>query len=241
MDSEKTQKPALLLLPNLIAEHRHHEPFLPSSVDKAVKSINGLIAESEQAGRRFLGRFFDTKIAQAIPIALFNEHTPDDHINFLLEPIVKGERWGLVSDAGLPCIADPGAKLVRRARKIGIVVQAFSGPSSILMALMLSGFSGQRFTFHGYLHKDQDKRKQQIKHLEKIALQEEYTQIFMEAPYRNQQTLTLLLETLADTTLLCAAWDLTLPSQSVLSQSVHLWKKSPPPNLDKRNTIFLIS
>lgn len=234
------KKPALLLLPNLIGDHKYHEPFLPSSVEKAVQSLDGLIAESEQAGRRFLGRFKSSKDAQAIPIALFNEHTPDDHINFLLEPIQKGERWGLVSDAGLPCIADPGSKLVSRARQIGIVIQAFVGPSSILLALMQSGLSGQRFTFHGYLEKNPNQRQQQIKHLEKKAITENYTQIFMEAPYRNQHVLTMLIETLADTTSLCVAWDLTLPSQGILSQSVGIWKKSPLPSLEKRNAIFII-
>jgi len=235
------KKPVLLLLPNLIGDQKHHEPFLPNSVDKAVQGIDGLIAESEQAGRRYLGRFIDVKQAHGVPIALFNEHTPDDHINFLLEPILKGERWGVVSDAGLPCIADPGAKLVARARKLGIVIQAFVGPSSIFMALMLSGFSGQRFTFHGYLDKDLEKRKHQMKLLEKTAKADKSTQIFMEAPYRNQQTFSALLEALDDSTLLCAAWDLTMPSQGILSQSVAVWKKSPPPNLDKRNTIFLVS
>src|SRR5438105_661180 len=106
--------PALLLLPNLLAEQRHHEPYLPNSVDKAVLTLNGLIAESEQGGRRFLSHFFETKQAHNIPIALLNEHTPEQDFDFLLDPIKKGERWGLVSDAGLPCVADPGSKLVRR-------------------------------------------------------------------------------------------------------------------------------
>src|SRR5258708_21049619 len=154
-----SEKSALLLLPNLLGEHRHHEMFLPSSVDKAVSSLDGLIAESDIEGRRFLKRFETKKPAMEIPIALFNEHTPDDHIDFLLEPIVKGGRWGLVSDAGLPCIADPGAKLVQRARQLGILIQAFVGPSSILFALMLSGLPGQKFAFQGYLPKGPEDRK----------------------------------------------------------------------------------
>lgn len=239
-EQDQKQKPALLLLPNLIGDHRHHEPFLPGAVDKAVQTLDGLIAESETAGRRFLGRFYDVKVAQAIPIALFNEHTPDADINFLLAPILKGERWGFVSDAGLPCIADPGAKLVARARQVGIVIQAFVGPSSLLLALMQSGLPGQRFTFHGYLDKDPAKRKVQIKQLEKSAKSEKYTQIFMEAPYRNQHVMTMLLETLSDSTPLCVAWDLTLPTQGILSQPVSVWKKSPPPNLEKRNAVFII-
>jgi len=234
-------KPALLLFPNLLGEQRHHEPFLPNSVDKAVQTIDGLIAESEKAGRRFLSRFETKKPAHDIPIALLNEHTPDADFDFLLKPILEGERWGLVSDCGLPCIADPGSKLVSRARKVGIVIQAFIGPSSILLALMLSGLSGQRFTFQGYIDKEPGKRVLNIRQLEKTSKQEESTQIFIEAPYRNQHTLESLVSTLNDQTLLCVAWDLTMTTQGLLSQPVALWKKSPLPNLEKKVAIFLLN
>lgn len=236
-----TLKPALLLLPNVLGEQRHHELFLPTSVDRAVQSIDGLIAESEQCGRRFLSRFKTERPANEIPIALFNEHTPDDHIDFLLEPIIKGERWGLVSDGGLPCIADPGDRLVSRARVLGIPIQAFVGPSSILLGLMLSGLPGQQFTFHGYLDKEPSKRQERIKQLEKDTKKNGYTQIFIEAPYRNQHLLESLVNTLTDSTRLCVAWDLTLPSQGILSQPVGIWKKSPLPNLEKKAAIFLIA
>lgn len=241
IETTEKHKPALLLLPNLLAEHKHHEIFLPASVDRAVQTIDGLIAESETGGRRFLGRFKTQKPANEIPIALLNEHTPDGDLDFLLAPIRKGERWGLVSDAGMPCIADPGAKLVWRARQSGIAVQAFVGPSSITLALMLSGLSGQRFTFHGYLDKEPEKRQHQIRRIEHTARTDNYTQIFIETPYRNKHTLQSLLETLSDNTLLCVAWDLTMPTQGIVSQSVALWKKSPPPNLDKKNAIFLVA
>ena len=234
----KTQsKPALLLLPNLLGEHRHHQPFLPESVDKAVQTIDGLIAESETAGRRYLGRFSTKKKSTEIPIAVFNEKTPDDHIDFYLEPIRKGERWGYVSDNGLPCIADPGAKLVKRAAQSGIIVQAFVGPSSLMLALMLSGLPGQKFSFHGYLDRDSAKH---IVQLEKQSTKENATQIFIETPYRNPKTLETLIETLNDETLLCIAVDLTLPTQMVLTQPVKTWKKSPLPNIHKRNAIFLL-
>jgi len=235
------EKPALLLLPNLLGEHRHHELFLPNSVDRAVSTIDGLIAESDSGGRRFLSHF-ETKIPQnRIPIALLNEHTHEEDYDFLLEPIRNGQRWGLVSDAGLPCIADPGSKLVWRARQLGIVIQAFVGPSSITLALMLSGFSGQRFIFHGYLDKDFENRVEQIKQMETFAQEEKYTQIFIEAPYRNKHLLESLLNTLSEHTLLCVCWDLTLQTQGILSQSVMNWKKSPLPNLEKKNAIFLIA
>lgn len=236
-----SEKPTLLLFPNLLGDLPHHEPYLPSSVAKAVATCDGLIAESEAAGRRFLSRFETKKPTREIPIALFNEHTPPEDLDFFLEPILKGERWGLVSDAGMPCIADPGSKLVLRARQKGVVVQAFVGPSSIFLALMLSGLPGQRFAFHGYLPKDEQGRKMAIKKLEATSEKESITQIFMEAPYRNKFTLESLMENLSDETYLTVAWDLTMPTQGILTQKVGTWKKSPAPNLDKKCAIFLLS
>lgn len=234
-------KPALLLLPNLLGDHRHHEPFLPASVEKAMATIDGLICESEKGGRRYLSRFKTKKSAADTPICIYNEHTPDEDIDFILEPIRKGERWGFISDAGLPCIADPGAKLVRRARQSGIIVQAFVGPSSILLALMQSGLPGQRFAFHGYLKADEKGRIQDIKRLELLSKKETCTQIFIEAPYRNMHMLQSLLDHLNEQTWLCVAWELTMPNQSLVSEPIFRWRKMPLPNLEKKPAIFLIS
>lgn len=236
---EKKNKPMLLLLPNLLGDVRYHQPFLPASVDKAVISLDGLISESVHAGRRYLSRFETTIPTHNIPIALYNEHTPDDDINFLLEPIRKGERWGLLSDGGLPCISDPGYKLVRQARLLGLGIQSFVGPSSILLALMQSGLPGQKFYFHGYLAKDSEGRQKELVELQKNSQSEKVTQIFIETPYRNQQMLESLIHTLSDETWLCIAWELTTPDQGILSQPVKTWKKSPLPALAKKNAIFL--
>lgn len=233
-------KPALLLLPNLLGEHRYAEVFLPTSVNKAMNTIDGLIAESEKEGRRYLGRFETKKPASEIPIALFNEHTPDDQIDFLIEPILAGQRWGLVSDAGLPCIADPGSKIVLRARQRGIPVQAYVGPSSILLALMLSGLPGQKFMFNGYLDKTPEKRKKQILQLMNRSATEKSTQLFMEVPYRNRHTLEALLEVLSEKTLLCVGWDLTMSTQGVITQTIERWKKCTLPNLEKKPAIFIL-
>lgn len=235
-----SDKAALLLLPNLLGDHRHAEVFLPTSVSKAMATIDGLIAESETEGRRYLKRFETKKLANEIPIALFNEHTPEDQIDFLLEPIVAGERWGLVSDAGLPCIADPGSKLVLRARQCGIAIQAYVGPSSITLALMLSGLPGQKFTFHGYLDKTPEKRKKQVVQLAIESKSAQLTQIFMEAPYRNRYLLDTLLENLPETAMLCVAWDLTLSTQGVITQSIAQWKKCTLPTLEKKPAIFIL-
>lgn len=231
--------PALLLLPNLLGDTAP-ALVLPPSIAEAVANLDGLIAESAGGGRRYLGRFPTKRPPHLIPIALLNEHTPKKDMDFLLEPILKGERWGLVSDAGLPCIADPGAQLVYRARQLGIAVEAFAGPSSIVMALMLSGFSGQQFTFHGYLERDALKLKGQLQQLEHDAKHTKYTQIWMEAPYRSDVMLENILQALSPNTLLSVAWDLTLPTQGVVTQPVHQWKQYLRPELNKKNVVFLI-
>jgi 16S rRNA (cytidine1402-2'-O)-methyltransferase len=234
-------KAALLLLPNLLGDFRHHEPFLPSSVDKAVSTLDGLIAESPSAGRRYLSRFQTKRPTDEIPIALFNEHTLDSDLDFLLEPIRKGERWGFVVDAGLPCIADPGSKLVRRARQTGLNIQAFVGPSSIMMSLMLSGLPGQHFNFHGYLDAKPEKRKEELLQLEQSSKKQGSTEIFIETPYRNKHMLETLFSTLHDDTWVSVASDLTLNTQSVVTQTVAAWKKCTLPNLDKKASIFLLN
>lgn len=237
--TKRQPQPALLLLPNLVGNHPHHDLFLPASVDRAVKSLDGLIAESASEGRRYLSRFLKNEPVHHIPIALYHKNIPDADIDFLLEPIKNGERWGFVSDAGLPCIADPGAKLVFRARQTGLQVQAFVGPSSIFLALMSSGLTGQRFAFHGYLDKDPPKMRHQLQLHEKRSQEEDATQIFMEAPFRNEQTLNTILEALHPRTLLCIAWDLTLPSQGIMTQTIEAWKKMVPPKLNDRVALFL--
>lgn len=230
----------LLLLPNLLAESRYHELYLPESVDKAVASLDGLIAESEQGARRFLSHFKMDKKPHEVPVALLNEHSNEEDLDFLLTPIADGERWGLISDGGVPCVADPGSKLVARARKRGFTIQAFVGPCSFLLALMLSGLSGQKFSFQGYLDKEPIKREKQIGQLEKVSREQQTTQIFMEAPYRNMHLLESLLKVLSSQTLLSVSWDLATPNQGTITQKIETWRKLPLPNLEKKPAVFLI-
>lgn len=230
----------LNLFPNLLGDVKYHEVFLPQSVDKAVSKIDGLIAESEQGGRKFLKQFQTKKPPLEIPIALFHQKMNEEEIDFLLEPVLEGEEWGLVTDAGLPCIADPGSLVVRRAKKLGINVRAFVGPSSILLSLMLSGLPGQRFRFLGYLAKKPEMRREEIHSLEKESYDRGETQIFIEAPHRNRYLLEDLLSNLRKETLLSVAWDLTLPTQGIISETVEVWKKISLPSLDKKPTIFLV-
>lgn len=235
-------KGTLLLFPNLLGDHPHHEVFLPSSVDKAVNTIDGLIAESVKGGRRFLSRFKMEKPPHLVPLALLNEHTKEDEIDFLLEPLKNGERWGLISDAGIPCVADPGSQLVRRAYQIGIKVQAFVGPSSLMMALMLSGLPAQKFTFHGYLPRDVESLKAKLKEMEKLSKQDHSTHLWIETPYRNTGMLNTALESLDAQTCFCMAAGLTLPTQKVMSWPIETWKKYHSlPDLEDLPTVFLLN
>lgn len=230
----------LFLLPNLLGPIKDHTLFLPKSVDEAVATLDGLIAESDKEGRRYLKRFKTKKKAEYTLIALLNEHTPPGDMDFLLEPVLAGENWGVVSDCGLPCLADPGALLVLRARALKIPIIAFPGPSSIVMALMLSGLSGQRFVFHGYISKDPAIKKEELKKWEKEAQERKETQIFMEAPYRNVAIYETCLETLHEKTLFCVACDLTLPSQFINTLPISIWRKQELPPIEKHPTLFLI-
>ena len=235
-------KPTLFLFPNLLDDEGDHTFFLPQSVDQAVAQIDGLIAESEKGGRRFLKRFaFPTpKTFREIPIRLLNEHTTNAEIDALLEPILKGESWGLVSDAGMPCLADPGSQLVFRARQRKVSVETFPGPSSIMLALILSGLSGQHFTFHGYLPKEEPLQIKKIQQMEQRSLQEGSTHLFIEAPYRNLKLLGTLLKTLHNKTHLSLGIELTSPRQEVYLKSVEQWKAASLPPIDKRPTVFVI-
>ena len=227
----------IILLPNVLDEALSHESVFPPSVALAVKEIQGLIVESEKSGRRYLRRFLSHEKMAALALRLLNEHTQTQEFDHLLEPMKRGEVWGLISDAGLPCIADPGAELVARAHRLGIEVEALVGPCSIILALQLSGFSGQCFCFHGYLPKEESLLEQAFRNMEKRCKIE--TQIWIEAPYRSEKMLDQLKRVLSLDTVLCVAASLTFPTQKVLSQPIRLWKQSSF-SLSKEPAIFLL-
>lgn len=226
----------LYLLPNLLYKQAPHEEQLPISVDRAVSQLQGLIAESEKEGRFYLKRFG----RDSLPLMILDEHFRFENLERLLKPLKMGETWGLVSDAGLPCLADPGALLVRHARQMGIAVKACVGPSALYLSLLLSGFDGQRFAFHGYLAREENKRRAELKQLEQRALRDQATQLFMEAPYRNQTLLNAALSVLSPRTWLAVAVDLTAPTESVYTDTIENWRKKTLPELNKRPAIFLI-
>ena len=241
MTNKHPLKPALLLLPNMLSKDAPNDLFFAPSIAKAVAGIDGLIAESNNFARRFLDRFDNKKKSTLeIPVALYNEHSDDKEIDFLLEPIEAGQRWGLIADAGLPCLADPGAKIVNRANEKGISVKAFAGPSSITLALMLSGLYAQKFTFNGYLDKSDAIKLKQIQKMAAQVKDDKTTQIFIEAPYRNQKLLQQLVDQLPVDVKLSVAWDLTMPTAGVATKLIHSWRKSSLPNIDKKPAVFLL-
>lgn len=227
----------LILLPNLLSAEASIERSFPPVLAEEVKRLSGLIVEDEKEARAFLKRLG----SPFLPMKKLNEHTPKQEIQELLEPLLKGETWGLVSDAGLPCLADPGAELVRKARERGIKIEAIPGPSSLFLALMLSGLPAQRFAFHGYLPREQPDLSHRLKELEKRSEREEATQLFIEAPYRNLKMLHSILEALQEKTLLCVAWDLMGPDEGVITRSIAEWKKSSPPPIDKKPAVFCLN
>ncbi len=234
----------LILLPNVLHEGESDLSLLfPPAVEKKVCSLQGLIAENEKEARRYLKRFTfpEGRSFRDIPLKLLNEHTKKEELADLLAPIMQGEVWGLISDAGLPCLADPGAHLVLLARQKGVLVEAICGPSSIFLALMLSGLGAQNFTFHGYLPREENLLKPRIKALEKESELEGRTQLCIEAPYRGQSLMQVLIQELKPNTLLSVCVHLTAPDQEIHTFSVQQWRKNPPLDMQKRPAIFLFS
>lgn len=228
----------LILLPNLLDERQNPKEVFSLEVHIMVESLQGLIAESEKAGRAYLRSFLPKEKANSLPLAIFNEHSKKEEIASLLKPL-KNERWGLISDAGVPCVADPGVPLVHAAKEMNIQVVSPFIPSSFLLALMLSGLEGQRFAFHGYLPREDAQLKKALLQLEKRSRDDKATQIWIEAPYRSSKMLSYLLNTLHEETTLCIAKSLSSPDESVITQKIKKWRTSTPV-LGKEPTIFLI-
>lgn len=214
---------------------------LPAHNQELLATCRTFIVEELRTARRFLkkaGYPFPIDDTQFFEL---NEHTTHEEIGGYLDAIERGENIGLLSEAGLPCVADPGAMITKVAQRHGIEIVPLVGPSSLMLALMASGFNGQSFAFVGYLPVDKNRRTAAIKHLEERLHREHQTQIFIEAPYRNNQMLEALSAVLQPNTMICVACDLTLPTQYIRSLPSGKWKTEREKiNLHKRNTVFLI-
>ncbi len=216
-------------------------PFsVPLEVIEILHRLDHLVVEKAKTARHFIKRTNPPKPLNTFVINELNEHTPASELPALLQPALDGNDLGLLSEAGCPGVADPGAGLVELAHEKGVEVVPLVGASSILLALMASGMNGQRFSFHGYLAAKPDALARDLKKLEQLSGRENQTQIFIETPYRNRQVFEQALRTLQSDTLFCIACDLTLPSQFIATKKISAWQKAPPPDLQKRPTVFLI-
>lgn len=214
---------------------------LPANNMELLATCRTFIVEELRSARRFLKRAgYPHPIDDTVFLEL-NEHTTHDAVGHYLDAIERGENIGLLSEAGLPCVADPGAMITKMAQRRGIEVVPLVGPSSLMLALMASGLNGQRFAFKGYLPVDRSARAATLRHLEEHVHRSHETQLFIEAPYRNNQMLEALSTVLQADTLVCVACDLTLPTQYIRTMPAAKWKKErEKTDLHKRNTVFLI-
>jgi len=212
---------------------------MPGMLDEILQRVKYYVVEDIRTARRFL-KFVDKKIdIDQRNFAVLNEHTTEEEIPHLLKPLEDGYDMAILSEAGLPCVADPGSKLVRLAHLAGFLVRPIPGPSSIYLALMASGFNGQNFVFHGYLPIDKNERAQKIRELELDINRNDRTQIFIETPYRNNQLLSSLLKYCSDSVLLCIASNLTAAEEMIVVKPVGRWKKELP-ELHKVPAVFLL-
>lgn len=213
---------------------------LPPSLLTTIRPLRHFVVEQAKTARAFLKAVGTDTPLQELLLNELNEHSKGKAINHLLDPLRAGHDVGLLSEAGCPAIADPGADLVALAQKEGIRVVPLVGPSSLLLALMASGLNGQRFAFQGYLPAKEGDRQKALRELENESRKRGQTQLFIETPYRNRALFDAILQHCQPNTRLCVATDLTLSSESVQTRSIAGWKKSLPPDLDRRPSVFLI-
>ena len=215
------------------------EKVLPGEVLQVVKGLRHFVVEDIRTARRHLRKMAPEVVIDDLEFMVLNEHSQKLELEMLLEPVFRGFDVGILSEAGCPGIADPGADLVRIAHEKGIRVVPLVGPSSILLALMASGMNGQHFAFLGYLPVKPPERHHSIREIERNSARNRQTQIFIEAPYRNAKLLEDLLVVCHPHTRLCIAADLTLESELVATKTISEWKKSVP-DINKRPAIFLL-
>lgn len=230
---------ALYLIPVNISDAPLRDVIPPGNLD-IVKSLKWIIVENIRTARRFLKRWDRDFDIDSITFFELNQHTDPKEISSFLNPLRKGEPMGVMSEAGCPAVADPGAGVVEIAQREGLKVVPMVGPSSILLSLMASGFNGQGFSFNGYLPIDEGARLKAIKDLENIASKRRQTQIFIEAPYRNNKMVRFLADNLRPDTLLCVACNITDPDrESILTMPAAKWR-SHHYDYDKQPSIFLV-
>lgn len=239
MERDNADKGTLYLVPNTLGKTPENNA-IPDYVLGIIRRLEVLVVENVQTASRYLQWVGDTVPEYEIEFLLLNKKTPIQEVASFLKPLKKGRDAGLLSEAGCPVVADPGSELIKMAHEAGITVTPLVGPSSILLALMGSGFNGQQFSFHGYLPIDKNKRRAAIEKLEGESRSTGGTQIFMEAPHRNDALKKDVIRYCAPQTRFCTATNLTLPDEQIISKRISEWRKESGPSIHKEPTIFLL-
>ena len=231
-------KGVLYLVPNTLG-NPHTSHTIPALITEKINAITVFIVEDLRNARRYLKTLNKEINIDQLSFYELNEHTPEEEIPRFLDQALSGSDTAVISEAGVPGVADPGAAVVRIAHEKGIRVVPLTGPSSILLSLMASGLNGQTFTFHGYLPVKRPDRIRKLREIEQVLIRKGETQLFIEAPYRNDALLSDILDTCNPSTRLCIAADITLDTEFIHTLSVSAWKKRKPA-LHKRPVIFLL-
>ena len=226
------------LIPSTLGDMAPLE-VLPISIKQAIEKIDHYVVENEKTARHFIKKISPRKSQPSLKLSSLNKFTEPEQIPTFLDPCLQGFDLGILSEAGCPGIADPGAVVVKIAHEKNIQVVPLVGPSSILLALMASGMNGQNFAFNGYLPIDGGERKKHIKNLERKSKEEKQSQVFIETPYRNNKMLEELTKSLSPQTLVCVAADITLPTEYIKTKTAQQWKNENV-DLHKRPAIFII-
>jgi 16S rRNA (cytidine1402-2'-O)-methyltransferase len=227
----------LYLIPSLLGD-TDTDLVLPNKVVGVIQSLEHFIVEEERPARRFLVKAGYRRPISSVKFYLLNEHTPEEEIPVILTSSGSAD-IGLLSDAGLPAVADPGAELVKEAHRHHIRIMPLTGPSSLMLALMASGMNGQQFAFNGYLPVKDLERTKRIRFLEKRSIHENQSQLFIETPYRNNQLLRAILKACHPLTRLCIAVNLTLETEWICTRTIREWKTAQP-DLNRQPAVFIL-
>ena len=230
-----TAKGKLYLIPNTLGSNA--DKYATVQLKATVERLNVFIVEEIRSARRLIRQLGIMKPMEEIDFRMLNEHTPQQDFSLLLEPLLNGHDVGLVSEAGVPCVADPGSQVVELAHDAGIKVEPLVGPSSILLALMASGLNGQRFTFNGYLPRERAERIKKLKQIEQLA-KSGTTQLFMDAPYRNNQVLEDVIANCQSSGKLCSASNITCDNERINTKTLAEWANRKP-DLNKMPVMFV--
>jgi len=229
----------LYLIPTTLGETENPFDVLPQTIKRSIELIDYYIVENEKTARKFIKSVHPEKVQATLNLSALNKHTQKSEHADMIQACLEGKNVGLMSEAGCPGVADPGAVIVKLAHEKGIQVVPLVGPSSILLAIMASGMNGQSFAFNGYIPIEATEKRVALRNLEKLSMDKNQSQIFIETPYRNNKMLEDILNALSPETHLCIAADITLPQEYIKTMRVVNWKKTKI-DLHNRPTIFII-